>query len=48
LADEHAFGGEILDAAILTEFKDISGMVVRLQDPERSPRRHRDHLGLGH
>ena len=37
-----------INAAILTEFEDISGMVVRLQDPERSPRRHRDHLGLGH
>ena len=37
-----------IDAAILTQYEDISGLVVKLQDPERSPRRHRDHLGLGH
>ena len=37
-----------IDAAILTQYEDISGLVVKLQDPERSSRRHRDHLGLGH
>ena len=37
-----------IDAAILTDFEDISGLAVKLQEPERSPRRHRDHLGLGH
>ena len=37
-----------IDAAVLTEFEDISGLVVKLQDPERSSRRHRDPLGLGH
>lgn len=37
-----------IDAAIFTEYEDISGVVVKLQDPERSPRRHKDHLGLGH
>lgn len=37
-----------VDSDILTEFEDISGLVVTLQDPERSPRRHRDRLGLGH
>jgi len=37
-----------IDAAILTQYEDISGLVVKLQDPERSTRRHRDHLGLGH
>ena len=37
-----------IDAAILTQYEDMSGLVVKLQDPERSSRRHRDHLGLGH
>ena len=37
-----------LDAAILSHYEDMSGLVVKLQDPERSSRRHRDHLGLGH
>ena len=37
-----------IDRSILTAYDDISGLVVKLQDPERSPRRHRDHLGPGH
>ena len=37
-----------IDRSILKAYHDISGLVVELQDPERSPRRHRDHLGPGH
>ena len=37
-----------VDADVLTEYTDISGVVVKLQAAERSPGRHRDHLGLGH
>ena len=37
-----------VDADVLTEYEDISGVVVKLQASERSPGRHRDHLGLGH
>ena len=37
-----------VDADVLTEYEDISGVVVKLEAAERSPGRHRDHLGLGH
>ena len=37
-----------VDADVLTEYTDISGVVVKLQAAERSPGRHPDHLGLGH
>ena len=37
-----------VDADVLSEYTDISGVVVKLQASERSPGRHRDHLGLGH
>ena len=37
-----------VDADVLTQYTDISGVVVKLQAAERSPGRHRDHLGLGH
>ena len=37
-----------VDADVLTEYTDISGVVVKLQAAERSSRRHREHLGLGH
>ena len=37
-----------VDADVLTEYEDISGVVVKLQALEQNPRRHRDHLGLGH
>ena len=37
-----------VDADVLSEYTDISGVVVKLQAAERSHGRHRDHLGLGH
>ena len=37
-----------VDADVLTEYTDVSGVVVKLQAAERSPGRHQDHLGLGH
>jgi hypothetical protein len=33
-----------VDPKMLPEYEDLSGVVVKLQAPERSPRRHRDHL----
>jgi hypothetical protein len=37
-----------VDPSVLTEYQDISGLVVKLQIPERSRRRHKDALGAGH
>ena len=37
-----------VDPSVLTEYADISGLVVKLQVPERSARRHKDALGSGH
>jgi hypothetical protein len=37
-----------VDAAVLTEYEDVSGVVVKLQEPDRSLRRHSDHLGASH
>lgn len=37
-----------VDADVLIEYTDVSGVVVKLEAAERSPGRHRDHLGLGH
>ena len=37
-----------VDADVLSEYTDISGVVVKLQAAERSPGRHREQLGLGH
>jgi hypothetical protein len=37
-----------IDPGVLPEYEDLSVVVVKLQAPERSPRRHSDHLGDGH
>jgi len=37
-----------IDTGVLPEYEDLSAVVVKLQAPERSPRRHSDHLGSGH
>ena len=37
-----------VDADVLSEYTDVSGVVVKLQAAERSPGRHREQLGLGH
>ena len=49
-ARDRAFAMEsfFVDPDVLPEFEDISMTVVKLQTPQRSIRRHGDHLGLGH
>ena len=49
-ARDRAFAMEsfFVDLDVLPEIEDISMAVVKMQTPERSSRRHRDHLGLGH
>ena len=49
-ARDRAFAMEsfFVDLDVLPEIEDISMVVVKMQTPERSPRRHRDHLGASH
>ena len=49
-ARDRAFAMEsfFVDLDVLPEIEDISMVVVKMQTPERSPRRHSDHLGASH
>ena len=44
----YAMESFFVDLDVLPEIEDISMVVVKMQTPERSPRRHSDHLGASH